>query len=278
MAEEIVRLGGEILYGRTVNKITLEGGKVATVSALNAENAVETYTADYFISSMPIKDLLEAIGKEVAPEDVYEIATELPYRDFMTVGLLLDKMQVKNKTKLKTVGDIVPDCWIYVQERDVRLGRIQIFNNWSPYMVEDLEHTVWVGLEYFCTEGDDMWTSADDAFIQNAVDELIKIGIISSKENVLDSTLLRVKKAYPAYFGSYENFDEVKEYVNGLGNLYCVGRNGQHRCNNMDHSILTAMVAVDTIIAGTTDKSAIWEVNTEKVYHETKNEKAPTNA
>ena len=145
-------------------------------------------------------------------------------------------------------------------------------------MVEDLEHTVWVGLEYFCTEGDDMWTSADDAFIQNAVDELIKIGIISSKENVLDSTLLRVKKAYPAYFGSYENFDEVKEYLNGLGNLYCVGRNGQHRYNNMDHSILTAMVAVDTIIAGTTDKSAIWEVNTEKVYHETKNEKAPTNA
>ena len=278
MAEEIQKLGGKIEFGYTVDEVELSENNVSAVWAKTQSGERIRFAGDYFISSMPIKDLLEAIGEKNAPSSVYQTATALPYRDFMTVGLLLDKMQVKNKTKLKTVGDIVPDCWIYVQERDVRLGRIQIFNNWSPYMVEDLEHTVWVGLEYFCTEGDDMWTSADDAFIQNAVDELIKIGIISSKENVLDSTLLRVKKAYPAYFGSYENFDEVKEYLNGLGNLYCVGRNGQHRYNNMDHSILTAMVAVDTIIAGTTDKSAIWEVNTEKVYHETKNEKAPTNA
>ena len=272
MAAEIERLGGEILYGRTVQKITLKEGKVATVSALNKNGGVEEYAADYFISSMPIKDLLEAIGRENAPADVYEIATSLPYRDFMTVGLKLDKLKVKNKTKMKTLGDIVPDCWIYVQDRDVRLGRIQIFNNWSPYMVGDPEKHVWIGLEYFCSEGDTMWTSPDEEFIANGVEELIKIGVIESKKNVLDSTLIRVKKAYPAYFGSYGEFDKVKEWLNTLENLYPVGRNGQHRYNNMDHSMVTSMVACENIISGDTDKTALWNVNTEKAYHETKTE------
>lgn len=274
MAEEIVRLGGEILYGRKVVNVALKEGKVDTVSALNADGALETYAADYFISSMPIKDLLEAIGKENAPEEVYDVATNLPYRDFMTVGVKLDGLKVKNKTKIKTLGDIVPDCWIYVQDRDVRLGRIQIFNNWSPYMVDEPEKYVWLGLEYFCTEGDKMWTSSDEAFVSNALDELVKIGVIESKEHVLDTTLLRVKKAYPAYFGSYEKFDVVKDWLNGLDNLYCIGRNGQHRYNNMDHSMVTAMVACENIISGERDKTALWSVNTEKTYHETKTEKA----
>lgn len=274
MAEEICALGGEILYGRTVYKIGLENGKVATVSAMNGNGESETYTADYFVSSMPIKDLLEAIGKENAPEDVYGIATTLPYRDFMTVGLLLNGLKVKNKTKIKTLGDIVPDCWIYVQDRDVRLGRIQIFNNWSPYMVENPQENVWIGLEYFCSEGDTMWTSPDAEFIDNAIGELIRIGVIESKENVLDSTLLRVKKAYPAYFGSYAEFDKVKDWLSGIENLYCVGRNGQHRYNNMDHSMVTSMVACESIIGGNTDKTALWSVNTEKEYHETKSGQA----
>jgi protoporphyrinogen oxidase len=272
MAAEIIRMGGEILYGRTVNKIDVENGKVVGVSALNKEGVVENYTADYFISSMPIKDLLEAIGKETAPADVYVVATTLPYRDFMTAGLLLSGLKVKNKTKLKTLSNIVPDCWIYVQDRDVRLGRIQIFNNWSPYMVEDPESQVWVGLEYFCSEGDAMWTSPDEAFINKAIEELISVGVIESKENVLDSTLIRVKKAYPAYFGSYADFDKVKDWLNGIENLYCVGRNGQHRYNNMDHSMVTSMVACECILSGNTDKTALWEVNTEKEYHETKTE------
>ena len=272
MAEEICRLGGEILYGRTVNKIVVFDGKVGAVSALNADGEQETYAADYFISSMPIKDLIEAIGAEVVPQEVYDIATTLPYRDFMTVGLLLNGLKVKNKTKMKTLGNIVPDCWIYVQDRDVRLGRIQIFNNWSPYMVDEPDKKVWVGLEYFCSEGDEMWTSPDDVFIQNAIAELVKIGVIVSPDCVMDSTLIRVKKAYPAYFGSYAQFDKVKEYLNGFDNLYCVGRNGQHRYNNMDHSMVTSMVACEEIIKGGTDKTALWEVNTEKEYHETKTE------
>ena len=221
---------------------------------------------------------MEAIGKETAPAEESEIETALPYRDFMTVGLLLDGLKVKNKTKMQPLGDIVPECWIYVQDRDVRLGRIQIFNNWSPYMVENPDKNVWVGLEYFCSEGDAMWTSPDAAFIDNAISELIKIGVIESKENVLDSTLIRVKKAYPAYFGSYEHFDKVKAYLNGFENLYCVGRNGQHRYNNMDHSMVTSMVACENILKEDKDKTAIWSVNTEKEYHETKSQNAEKEA
>jgi protoporphyrinogen oxidase len=186
----------------------------------------------------------------------------------MTVGLLLNGLKVKNKTKMRPLGNIVPDCWIYVQDRDVRLGRLQIFNNWSPYMVENPQENVWVGLEYFCTEGDKMWTSPDETFIENAVNELVKIGVIEGKECVLDSTLLRVKKAYPAYFGTYERFDTVREYLDTVENLYCIGRNGQHRYNNMDHSMLTAIEAVRAIKDGNTDKSIVWNVNTEKEYHE----------
>ena len=273
MAEEIIRMGGEIRYHRTVNSVRTENGKIVSVTALTLDGEQEIYEGEAFISSMPIKDLIEAIGSDCVPAPVYEVATTLPYRDFMTVGLLLDKLKVKNKTKIKTLGNIVPDCWIYVQDRDVRLGRIQIFNNWSPYMVEDPEKNVWVGLEYFCTEGDKMWTSPDQEFIDNAVSELVKIGVVESKENVLDSTLIRVKKAYPAYFGSYARFEEVKEYLNGFENLYCVGRNGQHRYNNMDHSMATAMEACNGILFGG-DKEAVWNVNTEKAYHETKEEKA----
>ena len=270
MAEEIVRLGGEILFGREVVKIRMENGKISSVVARNQEGEEEEFFGDYFLSSMPIKDLAEAFSPAQMPSDVYEVATTLPYRDFMTVGLLLDKLKVKNKTKRKTLGNIVPDCWIYVQERDVKLGRIQIFNNWSPYMLENPEENVWVGLEYFCAEGDEMWTSPDETFIQNAVQELIKVGVIDSAENVLDSTLIRVKKAYPAYFGSYDNFDIVKAWLSGVENLWCIGRNGQHRYNNMDHSMATAFVACEGIMQGNSDKNALWSVNTEKSYHETK--------
>ncbi|MBO5240441.1 MAG: NAD(P)/FAD-dependent oxidoreductase [Clostridia bacterium] len=270
MADEIVRMGGEIRFGETVCKISLEGEKVRSVSTRLQSGETREYTAEHFLSSMPIKDLFVAIGRENAPKNVYDVATALPYRDFMTVGLLVDKLKVKNKTKKKTLGNIVPDCWIYVQDRSVTLGRIQIFNNWSPYMVDEPDKKVWLGLEYFCDEGDGMWTSDDFAFIQNAVKELVEIGVIESENAVLNSTLLRVKKAYPVYFGSYKDFELVKAWLNDVDNLWCIGRNGQHRYNNMDHSMATAMLACERIIRGETDKEAVWNVNTEKSYHETK--------
>ncbi len=272
MAAEILRMGGEIHLQTTVHKIELSEGKIGGMYALNALGEEKFFQGDYYFSSMPVKDLLIAVGKEKVPQEVYGIGTALPYRDFMTVGVLLNKLKVQNKTKKKTLGNIIPDCWIYVQDRDVKLGRIQVFNNWSPYMVEDPEHTVWVGLEYFCDEGDSMWTSPDEDFIQNAVRELVKIGFIESEREVLDSTLLRVKKAYPAYFGSYERFDEVKAWLNTIDNLYCIGRNGQHRYNNMDHSMLTAMVACEAIAKGGEGKAEVWEVNTDQEYHEEQKE------
>lgn len=270
MAERIKEAGGEILLNTCVCRVVTEGNRVVSVVARDKDGKEKEYKADYFISSMPVKDLAEAIGSEHVPSDAYRVAEELPYRDFITVGLLLDKLKVKNKTKMKTLGDIVPDCWIYVQERDVRLGRIQIFNNWSPYMVDDPEHKVWIGLEYFCKEGDEAWTCPDEEFIRKAIGELVKIGVIESEKNVLDSTIIHVKKAYPAYFGSYKEFDKIRNYLDTLENLYCVGRNGQHRYNNMDHSMVTAMVAADDILSGNTDKTELWNVNTEKSYHEEK--------
>ena len=224
-------------------------------------------SCDAIFSSMPIKDLVAAF--ETAPSDVSQIATNLPYRDFITVGLLVDKLAIKNTTKLKTVNNIVPDTWIYIQEREVRMGRIQIFNNWSPYMVDDITQHVWIGLEYFCTEGDELWTMNDTSFIAMAIEELRKIGILDQKEQIHKSLRIKVKKAYPAYFGSYAKFNVIREWLDGFPNLYCIGRNGQHRYNNMDHSMTCGIEAVHALL-GEADKSLVWNINTVKDYHEAK--------
>ena len=205
------------------------------------------------------------MDKDCEPADV---AAGLIYRDFITVGLLLKKLQISNDTKTKTVNDIVPDNWIYIQESDVKIGRLQIFNNWSPYLVAQ-EDNVWIGLEYFCSEGDELWEMADPDFISFAISELEKIDIID-KEDVLDATILRVPKTYPAYLGTYERFDELRNFTDGIENLFLIGRNGMHRYNNADHSMLTAMAAVENIMEGIKTKTNIWEVNTEQEYHEAK--------
>lgn len=266
MASEVERMGGRILLNHKVTKLHTDGSRITAVEVAGQAN--QTITGDYFFSSMPIKDLVEAFDTEV-PKNVYDIAVNLPYRDFITVGLLVDKMNIQNKTSRKTVNNIVPDCWIYIQERDVKMGRLQIFNNWSPYMVKDWKNTVWIGLEYFCNEGDEMWNMPDREFIDFAVGELVKMGIIDA-DAVRDAHRINVKKAYPAYFGTYESFDTVKDYLNSFDNLYCIGRNGQHRYNNMDHSMLSAMEAVRVVKTSNPSKESIWQVNTEQNYHETK--------
>ena len=217
---------------------------------------------------MPIKDLVNSFEQSLVSNEVKDIANGLPYRDFVTVGLLVNRLEIKNKTDMKTVSNIVPDCWIYVQDDSVKLGRIQIFNNWSSYLVKDVENTVWLGLEYFCTEGDDFWNMSESACVDFAVTELKKIGVISNDTDILFSHREKVKKAYPAYFDTYDELPTVINYLNSYENLYCIGRNGQHRYNNMDHSMMTAFEAVNNILTGKTDKSDIWNVNTEKEYHE----------
>ena len=264
VAEKVSGLGGVIKKCCEVEKIVYDGEKVVAVE-YKKDGDILTENGDVFISTMPVKDLVS--GMDNVPESIKNAALGLPYRDFMTVGLLVDKLKLQNKTSIKTLGNIVPDCWIYVQDTSVKLGRIQIFNNWSPYLVKDPENTVWIGLEYFCREGDELWSMSDSNAIEFAIDELCKIGVID-RTAVLDSHRELIKKAYPAYFDTYSEIDSIKEYLNGFYNLYCIGRNGQHRYNNMDHSMVTAFEAVDCILNGKTDKSAIWNVNTEKEYHE----------
>ncbi|MBO4294327.1 MAG: NAD(P)/FAD-dependent oxidoreductase [Alphaproteobacteria bacterium] len=259
---DIEDMGGKIVLGEKVTQIKKENGVIKSVVTESGKE----YEGDIFISTMPVKDLCKAMGD--VPEEIKEISEGLMYRDFRVVGVLLNKLALKNKTKIKTINNIIPDTWIYIQEKGVKLGRIQFFNNWSPYMVDDFEHKIWIGLEYFCNEGDKIWTDDDKTFIDFAVDEAVKIGIFK-KEDVLDAYTKRVKKAYPAYFGSYDKFEDVKKYVLSIDNLYLVGRNGMHKYNNMDHSALTAMKTVDCIL-GLCDKAEIWNVNTETEYHEEK--------
>lgn len=267
VAKDIEEMGGLVLLNSKVIGVNVLGEDITSVTIETKNGETSELKGDYFISSMPIKDLVNAISGEEVPSDVFEIADNLPYRDFITVGLLVNKLKLKNTTEIKTVSNIVPDTWIYIQEDDVKIGRLQIFNNWSPYLVED-KSKVWIGLEYFCNEGDELWEKSDEEFIEFAIDELSKIKVID-KEDVLDSVRVRVKKAYPAYFGTYEQFDKVKDYLDKFKNLYCVGRNGQHRYNNMDHSMMTAFETVNVIKNNGEDKQAIWQVNTEEKYSET---------
>ena len=268
VADEFQKLGGKILKNCEVDKFLTKDGKITSCVFLKDSRSMKI-DADIFISSMPIKDLIKGIDDNAMHTEVKNAAKTLPYRDFVTVGLLVDKLKLKNKTNYKTLSNIIPDCWIYVQDTAVKLGRIQVFNNWSPYMAKNPVNSVWLGLEYFCEEGDEFWNMPKNDLINRAIEELVKMGIISS-ENVLDAHVEKVKKAYPAYFDGYQYIDYIIDYLNGYDNLYCVGRNGQHRYNNMDHSMVTSFVAVDNILNGITDKANIWSVNTEKDYHEEK--------
>ena len=267
-AQEVEKLGGTILKNARVTRLHKNEQNIITSLTYEKDGQEHTMEGDYFISSMPVKDLVA--GMNDVPKEPARIAAGLPYRDYMTVGLLLPKLNLKNKTRLKTIGNIVPDCWVYVHDRDVQLGRFQIYNNWSPYMIRDLEHTVWIGLEYFCFEGDKYWSMSDEAFTNFAVDEILRMGLIDSPADVMDSHVERVKKAYPAYFDTYKDIDTLVDYLKTIDNLYCVGRNGQHRYNNIDHSMVTSFETVKNIVNGVTSKDNIWNVNTEKVYHETK--------
>ena len=278
VAKDVEDMGGEVRMNADVVEIKVnseeirdksEKIRVESVVVRKEDGTTEEIKCDYFLSTMPIKDLISAIRGVDVPNDVVRIAKELPYRDFITVGLLVDKMKIKNETKLRTYANRVPDTWIYIQERDVKIGRLQIFNNWSPYLVKDYENTMWIGLEYFCTEGDELWNMSSEDFIAMAKKELAKIDIID-EENVLDACHVKIQKAYPAYYGSYYQLDAVRQFLDTIPNLFCMGRNGQHRYNNMDHSMLTAFETVENIKTGKASKQNIWNVNTESEYHESK--------
>jgi protoporphyrinogen oxidase len=255
VARRVIKLGGTIHLRQRVVGMERVADKVVSVDVFDeTAGAVRRTPCDYFLSTMPVKDLIAMLEPEET--HIAQIAAALPYRSFMTAGLLLRSMR----------GGPTPlDNWIYIQEPDVRIGRLQIFNNWSPALVAD-PGTVWLGLEYFCDQGDDLWVMEDGQFLDFAIGELEKIGLIERKD-VIDGTLVRVPRAYPAYFGAYNKFGDLRNFLDGFSNLYPIGRNGMHRYNNQDHSMLAANAAVD-LITRKAPKQNIWNINTEESYHE----------
>jgi protoporphyrinogen oxidase len=255
VARRVTTRGGAIHLRQRVVGVERVADKVVSVDVFDGTaGAVRRVPCDYFLSTMPVKDLIAMLKPEET--HIAQIAAALPYRSFMTAGLLLRSMR----------GRPTPsDNWIYIQEPDVRIGRLQIFNNWSPALVAD-PGTVWLGLEYFCDQGDDLWAMEDEQFLHFAIGELEKIGLIERKD-VIDGTLVRVPSAYPAYFGTYNQFGDLRNFLDGFSNLYPIGRNGMHRYNNQDHSMLTANAAVD-LITRKAPKQDIWNINTEESYHE----------
>ncbi|HNQ69324.1 MAG TPA: NAD(P)/FAD-dependent oxidoreductase [Bacteroidales bacterium] len=268
VAEKVKESGGDILMNHEFVGL-MQDSDGRFITTCKTENQQKELIADYVFSTTSVKNLVNAMLD--VPQNVKTIANGLLHRNFITVGLLLNKLKIKNHTKIETLNQLIPDNWIYMQESDIKMGRIQIFNNWSPFMVAD-ENNVWIGLEYFCDPGDEMWVMEERAFIEMAVTELEKVGIID-KNDVLDSTIIRMEDTYPVYFGSYNKFDIVREYLDKIENLYLIGRSGMHRYNNSDHSMLTAITAVQNIVDGSKDKSNIWDVNTEQDYHEEKERK-----
>ena len=271
VAKIVSKSGGEIHKNSVVTKLLVKDGEVTGVEVLDVKtNKKQAYKADYVLSTMPVNELIQAMdaGGAKVPEKVKKIASALPFRDFITVGVLADELKIKNETQRKTENNIIPDNWVYVQEPDVTVCRFQVFNNWSPYMVKE-KKKIWIGMEYVVSEKDDIWNLSDKEMSKFAVTELEKIGILDPGK-VNDTTVIHLKKTYPAYFGTYKDFDKVRAYVDKFPNLFLFGRNGQHHYNNQDHSMLTAMEVAQNIATGNKNKDNIWNVNVEKEYHESK--------
>jgi protoporphyrinogen oxidase len=267
VARKVQEMGGTIVMEQAVCQMHVREERVVGVTTLDRSGNSLTYKGDFVFSTMPVRDLIRSLDVPV-PDHVQEVSDGLMYRDFMTVGLLLNELNIREKNEKGQ--KLISDNWIYIQEPDVLAGRLQIFNNWSPWMVSD-PGKVWIGVEYFCNEGDSLWSRADEQLKQLAVEELVRIGIIQQSA-LLDSVVLRMPKAYPAYFGTYARFDEIRQFLEKYENLFLIGRNGMHKYNNQDHSMLTAMTAVDNILACRQDKMNIWDINTEMDYHESRSE------
>jgi protoporphyrinogen oxidase len=259
-ADQIREQGGEILLGWRATRLFVEGDTITAVEAVSYTGQRRRFAADYVFSTMPVRELIDAMDTPI-PSEVREVSDGLQYRDFITVGLLVNQLKVREAD-----GGPLKDNWIYIQEPDVLVGRLQIFNNWSPYLVADPSKT-WIGLEYFCYQTDALWKMADEDLKKFAIAEVEKIGILRASD-VTDAHVVRVPKTYPAYFGTYDRFHVIREFLDHYQNLYLVGRNGMHKYNNQDHSMLTAMTAVDNILAGVRDKDNVWSINTEMEYHE----------
>tara|TARA_B100000315_G_scaffold260493_1_gene322360 strand:- start:729 stop:2492 length:1764 start_codon:yes stop_codon:yes gene_type:complete len=281
VAKRITVAGSQINMNHPITGLNIENKRVKSATFMNLETGEkDRIPCDYFFSTMPIKHLIKMI-KPKPPMNIQEISEGLCYRDFITVGLLLNKLNIIEKKSAGSIGQLMsnkriargniegktPDNWIYIQDGRVKVGRVQIFNNWSPYLVKNSKETIWIGLEYFVNKGDTIWVKPDNEMIEFGINEMEEINFLKG-DDVLDGCVLRMPNTYPAYFGSYDKISEIYDYVNSIENLFLIGRNGLHKYNNQDHSMMTAMLAVDMIQNGETDKSAIFDYNIERVHHE----------
>jgi protoporphyrinogen oxidase len=264
-AKRFEQAGGRIVRNARVVGIDREQDRVTAVTAQVAGGDALQIATNDVISTMPVKDLTVAMRADL-PEAIGGIGTQLQYRDFITVGLLYRKLR-RTAAAIDPKTNLGADNWIYIQDAGVKVGRLQIFNNWSPYMVADPD-TVWVGLEFFAKDDDELWAMSEQSLKALAMREMQQLRL-ADEADALDAVVIRQPKAYPGYFGdAYERFDDLRAYLDGIKNLYLVGRNGMHRYNNQDHSMLSARFAVEAILAGSGDKSAIWGVNIDDDYHE----------
>ena len=255
VAQKIIKKGGEIFFNEPVTRLEVSNNQLISATTITPDGLAKTYRADYFISTMPVKELVAALPGAIVPQQIAQIADGLQYRDFITVGVLVKKLK----------PGFIKDNWIYIQDKDVKVGRLQIFNNWSPAMVKDAD-TIWLGLEYFCSVNDRFWNLSNREILDIAIKELQQTRL-ADQEDIIDHTVIRMEKAYPAYFGTYDKIEEVRQYLDGFTHLFLIGRNGMHRYNNTDHSMLTAMEAVRQIKTGNINKAAIWEINTGEEYN-----------
>jgi protoporphyrinogen oxidase len=265
VARQVSLRGGQVHLKNRIVGLERNGSQIIAAMAQDESGAIRRVACDFFISTMPVRSLTAMLE----PEDsqVIRIAERLPYRDFMTAGLLVKRMNMSGAGPKQREGNgMPPDNWIYIQEPDVKIGRLQVFNNWSPALVSDPD-TIWLGLEYFCREGDELWSMENGRFVDFAAKELEQLGMIDRRD-VLDGTVVRVPKAYPAYFGEYRQFGKIRAHLDRFANLYPVGRNGMHRYNNQDHSMLAANSAVSALLDGGRGKSDVWLINADDDYHE----------
>ena len=265
VARQVSLRGGQVHLKNRIVGLERNGSQIIAAMAQDESGAIRRVACDFFISTLPVRSLTAMLE----PEDsqVIRIAERLPYRDFMTAGLLVKRMNMSGAGPKQLEGNgMPPDNWIYIQEPDVKIGRLQVFNNWSPALVSNPD-TIWLGLEYFCREGDELWSMENGRFVDFAAKELEQLGMIDRRD-VLDGTVVRVPKAYPAYFGEYRQFGKIRAHLDRFANLYPVGRNGMHRYNNQDHSMLAANGAVSAILDGGRGKSDIWLINADDDYHE----------
>ena len=261
-ASLVTQGGGEIHLGIQIDRINVERDRITSIEGVDHTGERVTFAGDYFFSTMPVRDLIRSLSVP-APSEVSQVSEGLIYRDFITVGLLAKGLKLAEAD-----GGLLKDNWIYIQEPDVLVGRLQIFNNWSPWLTSSNDK-VWIGLEYFCNETDPIWKLSEEEMARFAVAEVEKIGILDA-DDVEDFHVVHVPKTYPAYFGSYDRFDVIRRYVDGFENLFLIGRNGMHKYNNQDHSMLTAMTAVENVVKGIKTKDNIWAINTEMEYQEEK--------